>query len=163
MTRELFHKLWDGFEYDPDLFMDTALFDKVRNYRYDAENTDAHFNKRVSQSNTITFAIMLDGNVIGELVLKHFDSESKHCELGIQMKNDHFKNKGFGTEAERLALIFAFDKLGMETVLADCIAKNERSQHVLKKLGFKQIDEREGFRYFSINRGDFYAIENNRI
>ena len=29
MTRELFHELWRGFEYDPDLFMDMELYENA--------------------------------------------------------------------------------------------------------------------------------------
>ena len=62
------------------------------------------------------------------------------------------KGKGYGTQAERLALRFVFDELGMTTVLADAIRENTRSQHVLKKGGFRFVGEDEIFRYYCIDR-----------
>ncbi|WP_367927131.1 GNAT family N-acetyltransferase [Faecousia sp.] len=68
------------------------------------------------------------------------------------MQNNAVKGKGYGTQAERLALRFVFDVLGMTTVLADAIRENTRSQHVLKKGGFRFVGEDEIFRYYCIDR-----------
>ena len=152
MIRELFHELWMGFEYDPDLFMDMELYEKCRSYRYDAEKVDAHFDKRTAAADSLTFAVMLGVYVIGEVVLKHIDREEKHCELGIHLISDAFKNKGYGTKAEELAVEYAFGELGMDTVLADCIEKNRRSRHVLEKLGFEYLYEKEGFLYYRLEK-----------
>jgi N12 class adenine-specific DNA methylase len=66
--------------------------------------------------------------------------------------NNAVKGKGYGTQAERLALRFVFDVLGMTTVLADAIRENTRSQHVLKKGGFRFVGEDGIFRYYCIDR-----------
>ena len=66
----------------------------------------------------------------------NLDSEKGYCTLSIHMKNNSVKNRGFGTQAEILALEYAFGSLGMETVFADAVHKNKRSQHVLEKVGF---------------------------
>ncbi|MFR1622922.1 MAG: GNAT family N-acetyltransferase [Oscillospiraceae bacterium] len=68
------------------------------------------------------------------------------------MQNNAVKGKGYGTQAERLALRFVFDELGMTTVLADAIRENTRSQHVLKKGGVRFVGEDEIFRYYCIDR-----------
>lgn len=44
------------------------------------------------------------------------------------MQNDAVKDKGYGTQAERLAVKYAFDQLGMVAVNADTVLKNTRSQ-----------------------------------
>ncbi|MBQ2178045.1 MAG: GNAT family N-acetyltransferase, partial [Oscillospiraceae bacterium] len=54
--------------------------------------------------------------------------------------------------AERLAIRYAFDELGMERILANCIEKNTRSQHVLEKLGFALLGEEEGFKKYRLER-----------
>lgn len=91
---------------------------------------------------------MLDQEPIGEIVLKNIDMEAKHCTLGIHMKNDSFKNQGYGTCAEILALQYAFQELGMVTVFADAVLKNARSQHVLKKVGFMETHRDDTFHYY---------------
>ena len=65
------------------------------------------------------FAIMLGDTVVGELQLKQIDHDKKECTLSIHMQNDAVKGKGYGTQAERLAVKIAFDELGMAAVNAD--------------------------------------------
>ena len=73
---------------------------------------------------------------VGEVILKNIDPNQRCCTLGIHLRNDSAKNKGYGTAAEILALQYAFHKLQCETVYEDAIHKNLRSQHVLEKVGF---------------------------
>ena len=98
------------------------------------------------------FAIMLGDKAIGELQLKQIDHDKKECSLSIHMQNDAVKGRGYGTQAERLAVKTAFDELGMAAVNADTIRKNTRSQHVLEKVGFRSVGEDETFKYYRIER-----------
>ena len=68
------------------------------------------------------------------------------------MQNDSVKGHGYGTLAEKLALKYAFEVLGMNAVNADTIIKNTRSGHVLEKVGFRFIEEKDGFRYYRCER-----------
>lgn len=95
---------------------------------------------------------MLEGKPIGELQLKQINLEKAECTLSIHMQNDTVKEKGYGTQAERLAVKYAFDELGMVAVNADTITKNTRSQHVLEKAGFHFIGEDGTFKYYRIER-----------
>lgn len=99
--------------------------------------------------------MLLASDVIGELSLKHIDFEKKECELSIHLQNDAVKNKGYGSAAERLALVYAFENLGMESVLADSVLKNTRSQHVLEKVGFVQIGADDTFKYYRCDKRFF--------
>ena len=60
------------------------------------------------------------------------------------LQNDSVKGRGYGTAAERLALKYAFDTLGMDAVNADTVIKNTRSQHVLEEKG--------DFKYYRFDR-----------
>ena len=64
----------------------------------------------------------------------------------------YVKGLGYGTYAEKLALKYAFDVLGMAAVNADAVIKNTRSQHVLEKVGFQLIGEGDGFKYYQCVR-----------
>ena len=152
MTRARMHELYRGFAFDPDTFMDMELFEKYQHYVYDPQKVDALFDKREEEENSMAFAVVLDGAVIGEIGLRHIDEGKKECELSIHLQNDAVKNKGYGTQAERLAIRYAFDELGMERILANCIEKNTRSQHVLEKLGFAILGEEEGFKKYRLER-----------
>ncbi len=73
-------------------------------------------------------------------------------ELYRSWENDDVKGKGFGTEAERLTIQYAFEELGMLAVNADTVVKNVGSQHILDKLGFEFVKEEGDFRYYRIER-----------
>ena len=152
MTRARMHELYRGFAFDPDIFMDMTLYEKNKNYGYDPQKVDALFDKREEEENSMAFAVVLDGAVIGEIGLRHIDAVEKECELSIHLQNDSVKNRGYGTQAERLAIRYAFDELGMERILANCIEKNTRSQHVLEKLGFAYAGEGAGFKKYRLER-----------
>lgn len=54
-----------------------------------------------------------------------------------------------------MALKYAFEQMGMETVFADTVLKNTRSQHVLEKVGFRFIAQDGTFRYYKMTREDY--------
>lgn len=151
MTKEMMHELFREFTADPDIFTDMSLF---KEFVYDIDKVNALYDSR-QKGNRITFAVMLDGKVIGELGLKHISEETKACELSIHLQNDSVKNRGYGTAAEKLGIEYAFNELGMETVFADSVYKNTRSQHVLEKVGFRYLYDKDGFKYYRLDKKDW--------
>lgn len=148
MSRELCHEFYREFDRDPDTFMDMSLF---KHFEYNSKWVDRFFDRR-QDPNRVIFAVMRDGKPIGQVDLKHIDFVKKECELSIHMQNDSVKGRGYGTRAERLALKYAFEVLGMETVNADAVLKNTRSQHVLEKVGFRFVSEDETCKYYRCER-----------
>lgn len=147
MTRELCHALYRNWEQDPDTYIDMELFAP---YVYSADRVDRYFDKRRQDPSCVYFAVMKGGAPVGELLLKKIDRERRECTLSIHMQNDTVKGKGYGTCAERQALQYAFDVLGMAAVKADTVMKNTRSQHVLEKIGFQHIKDEGRFRYYQV-------------
>lgn len=152
LNRALLHEYYQDFVMDADIFMDMSNF---REYTYSPERVDAYFDRLQSQKNRMDFLIIHDGKPIGEIALKHIDAKVKQCELAIHLQNDTVKNKGYGSQAERLILEYAFQTLGMETVIADSVLKNTRSQHTLEKVGFREISRDDTFLYYQISRSDW--------
>lgn len=150
-TRELLHQYYKKFENDPDIFMDMSLYTR---YEYNEANVDRYYDSKRG-SDRVTFMIMHEGKPIGEVGLKGIDYERKECTLSIHMQNDSVKGLGYGTQAERLALQYAFDQLGMAAVNADVVLKNTRSQHVLEKVGFQFVKEEGIFRYYRCEKAVF--------
>ena len=99
----------------------------------------------------IIFAIMFNGGMAGEIVIKNI-SERQCATLGICMKNSDFKDRGIGTKAEQLAIQYVFGELDIPVLYADSILSNTRSQHVLEKVGFRFMKEERKFRYYCIER-----------
>jgi len=155
MTKALARRFYQEFELDMDLFADPG---KYRPYIYDQQQCDATV-ERYRKLGRTHKAIMLDDKPIGELVLKNVDHAQQHCTLGITLIHDVYKNKGYGTHAEILALKFAFEELHMETVFADSLIRNTRSRHVLTKVGFTEIGRDATFVYYRCDRTSWKLSE----
>lgn len=72
--------------------------------------------------------------------------------MSIALKNSKYRDKGFGTKAELLAIQYMFHELDIPVLYADTILTNTRSQHVLEKVGFRFIKEEGIFRYYCMER-----------
>ena len=144
MTKELCRRFFENFAYDPDMFTDLSRF---KPYSYSPEQADAHW-QRQRDLNRVHLAVLLDEEPIGEIVLKNIDRSKRCCTMGIHLQNDSCKNQGYGTEAELQALEYAFIDMGLNTVYADALILNRRSQHVLKKVGFQETHRDKTFVYY---------------
>lgn len=140
MTRELCHTFYKDFQNDPAI-------GHYYEYVYTTEIADRYFDAN-SIPDRKMFAIMAGNQIVGEVKLKNIDLEKQECSMGIHLQNDCVKGKGYGTQAERLILQYAFDELGMVAVNADAALKNTRSQHVLEKVGFRYTHEDDIFKYY---------------
>lgn len=156
MTKSLNRQFFREFVNDPDLFADMGQF---YTYHYNEPDADAYWERQESLGR-IHLAIMLGEKIVGEVILKNIDHGNRSCTLSIHMMNDSVKNCGYGTEAEILTLEYAFGELKMETVFADALLKNERSRHVLEKVGFKLFSRDNGFCYYRCDRDTWTSHEN---
>ena len=138
---------------DPARFTDPA---KYQPYIYNEAKCDAYF-ERYQSPGRAHFAIVYGDAPIGELILKRIDREAGHCELGISMQRGEWKNRGFGTQAELLALMYAFETMGLQTVYADSLMGNTRSQHVLEKAGFQKTHADHQFVYYRCDKNTWLA------
>ena len=148
MTKELARIYYKDFEMDPDLFMDMTKFHP---YIYSPEKCDETV-ERHGRLGRVYMAVMVNDRPIGEVILKNIDLERKCCTLGIHLQNDHVKNKGYRTQAEILAIQYAFNEMDCDTVHADAIHKNKRSQHVLTKAGFVETHRDDTFVYYRCDK-----------
>ncbi|MGM9603601.1 MAG: GNAT family N-acetyltransferase [Faecousia sp.] len=146
MTKILSRQFFQGFTSDPDLFSEMSRFSE---YVYCEADVDARW-ERQQRLCRIHLAVMLEEEPVGEVIFK--DVNAGKGTLSIHMKNDHVKNHGYGTKAEILALEYALDVLELETVFADAIHKNKRSQHVLEKVGFLKTHSDEQFVYYRCDK-----------
>ena len=148
MTRELCHQFLREHESDPALYEDESQFQP---YVYSEEAADSFYERKQVPGRLELVAVM-DGRTIGHVQLKNIDEEKRECEFGFQMQNDSVKGMGYGTQIARLALEYAFEYLDVDTVLAYTIPRNTRSQHVLEKVGFRYINEQDGYKYYRYER-----------
>ena len=147
MTAEMYHAYFKEYQNDPDLYIDKSKFSP---YAYEKEKVDRYI-RRQSDLGRKTFAIMLGEEMVGEIVIKNI-VEHQCATLGLSMKNASYKDRGFGTKAEWLAIRYVFQELDIPVLYADAILSNTRSQHVLEKVGFRHIKDEGDLRYYRIDR-----------
>ena len=148
MSRQMCQEFYKEFQNDPAIYADMNRFSE---FVYDPAWVDRYFDRQAEKGRFL-FAIVVDNQMVGEVKLHSIDHEKRECSLGIHLRNDVVKGKGYGTEAEKLAVQYAFDVLGMEAVNADAILKNVRSQHVLEKAGFQFVCQDDMYRYYRLEK-----------
>jgi len=77
------------------------------------------------------------GRWAGEVVLNNLDRANRSCGFRILLGSAEFRDRGLGTEASRLALAHAFQRVGVHRVELQVYAFNPRAKHVYDRLGFR--------------------------
>ena len=84
------------------------------------------------------------GSIIGEAGLYPMNGHGPDIELGYALGTQWW-GRGYATEAAGAILQAAFDHLGAQRVVAVAKRDNGASLHVLGKLGFRQVGERDAW------------------
>jgi RimJ/RimL family protein N-acetyltransferase len=82
------------------------------------------------------FIIEADGVRIGECGLFHFDLAARHCELGITIGERDYWGRGYGRDAVRVLLDYAFRIRNFRRVWLETHASNERAIRAYRACGF---------------------------
>lgn len=85
----------------------------------------------------LSLAIVKDGEVIGEAVLKYLSEYHRQGEVGYILHPDHH-GRGYATEAAAAVIALGFDHLGLHRIMASCDAFNEPSWRVMERLGMRR-------------------------
>lgn len=105
------------------------------------ESHNLYFDKYILTKKCYQFIIELsEGNNvydIGTVFLKNIDDKNLKCELGIFIGELSFLGKGYGKEATKKAVEFAFDVLKMHKVYLTVLEKNCDAIKTYKNSGFK--------------------------
>lgn len=113
------------------------------------------FNKKRTSRSEILFGVYTIKNkqIIGSIGLRRIDLHNKRANFGITIMNKDYWNMGFGTEATRLLLRFAFDKLKLKSINLLVNEKHFKAQRVYKKVGFRKAGL---FRKSRFYKGKYY-------
>ena len=147
MTAEMYHAYFREYQNDPDLYLDARAYTA---YTYDVQTVNRYIQRQIDLKRKV-FAIMHGQEMVGEMVIKNFEP-GQCATMGLAMRNAQYKDRGYGTRAEQLAIRYVFDEPDIPVLYADALISNTRSQHVLEKVGFRLIREEGDFRYYCIER-----------
>ncbi|ACZ40016.1 GNAT family N-acetyltransferase [Sphaerobacter thermophilus] len=96
---------------------------------------------------------------IGTCALIDIDHRNGTAEFVIIIGEPTHRGRGFGTEATRLALDYAFTALGLHNVMLKVYEFNRAGIRAYQKAGFKEIGRRRGARRFAGRRWDVIYMD----
>lgn len=95
-----------------------------------------------------------DNTFVGSAGLHNWNREDHYAEIGCDIAHPHWGN-GYGQEAMRGIIDFGWEHMKLNRIEADVVQGNQRSLHVLEKLGFRK----EGvLRQRLLKGGKYYDI-----
>lgn len=86
--------------------------------------------------NGTSFAIEADGLFIGGCALFNFDHVAHRCELGITIGDKSYWGRGYGTDAVRVLLDYAFRHHNLHRVYLSVNSTNPRAIGAYRRCGF---------------------------
>ena len=113
-----------------------------------------------SQDTLIFTIITADAlSPIGNIALQDVDYRNRTAELGIYIGARESRGQGYGTEAVRLMLSFAFRILGLHNVMLRVYEYNEPALRVYMKVGFREFGRRHQSQFMDGRFWDVILME----
>jgi RimJ/RimL family protein N-acetyltransferase len=103
--------------------------------KFDADAARRSEGGTVGFSLTAEFAIVVDDRLVGGCVLMNEDPLARHASVGISLVLDA-AGKGYGTDALRVLVEYAFTRRNLRRVYLQVLASNERAIASYRKVGF---------------------------
>lgn len=94
------------------------------------------FEEVVSAEEPVNLMVTRDGEPLGTVELREKE-QGRIGGLGIWLKKESHGN-GYGTEAARLLIEYAFNQRDFHKLTAQAFGNNKASQRVWEKLGFEE-------------------------
>jgi diamine N-acetyltransferase len=89
------------------------------------------------------------GLPIGNCELHEVDHRNRRTEVGIMIGEPGARGRGFGTEAMRLLLDYAFTVLGLHSVMLTVFEYNLPGRRCYEKVGFREIGRRRESQWYN--------------
>lgn len=108
------------------------------------------FVRNVGKENSVLLAVIAKDHQkhIGNVKLGPIDKNHAFTILGVMIGDRNYWGKGYGPEAIKLAVEYAFTKLGLRKINADVYENNIGSLRAFQKTGFQEEGRRKR-QYFS--------------
>jgi RimJ/RimL family protein N-acetyltransferase len=142
--------------------------------RFSVKTVQKWIEKQHENEGTHAFTIrtLADDRIIGGIGLDGIRWTHRDCFVGIGVGEREFWGKGYGTDAMKIILRYAFTELNLERVTLDVFEYNQRGVRSYEKAGFvyegrqRGLILREGRRwdvlFMGILREDWLKLEQER-
>ncbi|MGE6541506.1 GNAT family N-acetyltransferase [Bacillus luti] len=99
-----------------------------------------HYEQITNDHTRYDFAICLlnSDELLGDLSILEIDQTNQKAGFRIALHNTNYLNKGYGTEATKLALQFTFEELKLNRLQLEVFSHNTRGIKAYEKVGFKK-------------------------
>jgi diamine N-acetyltransferase len=105
---------------------------------------DSYYERGRSNATRKRFVVVTpDDRIIGTIGLRNIDYFAEEGTLGIIIQAGEV-GRGYGTDAIRNLLSYAFDTLGLRRVLLDVAENNHRARRCYEGIGFSRVGEHLG-------------------
>jgi RimJ/RimL family protein N-acetyltransferase len=143
--------------------------------RFSTKNAQKWIEKQQESETTFAFTIrtLADDRIIGGIGLDGIRWTHRDCFVGIGLGEREFWGKGYGTDAMRIILRYAFTELNLHRVTLDVFEYNQRGVRSYEKAGFviegrsRGLILREGRRwdviFMGILREDWINLDHERL
>jgi diamine N-acetyltransferase len=89
----------------------------------------------------------VNNKTIGLIDLFDFDPKNNRAGVGILIHNSDQRGQGFGKQALKLVIEFAFYQLQIHNLYANIGTQNENSLHLFATFGFEKVGIRKDWNY----------------
>ena len=110
-----------------------------------------------NESDRYNFAIVdkETDKLIGSIGLSHVKNIHRTAELGIFIGDTNYLSHGYGSDAIKLLLDFAFNQLNLNNIMLKAISNNKRALKAYSKCGFKEFGVWEKSHFYD---GQYYDL-----
>jgi len=105
--------------------------------RHSLAEVEAHCARIEHAIDRWDYGIIVDGALIGEVVLNHVDLPNRSASMRIAVWEPGQRNKGYGSEAIGLLIRHGFETIGLNRIELEVYAFNPQARRVYEKLGFR--------------------------
>lgn len=131
------------------------MMDSNPAFTWPAKMNQEFYEKQFNQMYAFSIKTLNDGRPIGMIDLSGFSPDWTNGWVGIGIGEKEYWGAGYGTDAMRIILRYAFDDLGLHRVTLNVFEYNLRGLRSYEKCGFK-IEGRE--RQWLWRDGQFYDL-----
>lgn len=96
---------------------------------------------------------------LGLIDIFDFDFKNKRSGIGILIKNEKNRAKGYGSEALKLLINYSFKNLNLHQLYCNISEDNDTSLHLFKSLGFEIVGLKKDWNLIQNNYKNEYLLQ----
>ena len=101
-------------------------------------NQEEWYNNLKNEKNVLRCTIDVENTAVGAVMLTDIDYKNGNAEVHIKLSSSNNRGKGYGTDALNTIVKYAFLELRLHCIYAKISQKNNISQKLFSKCGFKE-------------------------